>query len=724
MARLTYRTPDGSEAQFPLTPGSGEVILGRHPKCPIVLKSPSVSRRHAKVVHENGRYVLYDMGSANGTFMGGQRISRRALSGRQVEFLVGDIPVVYEETADAGGAAPQAAPVGPPVSPGPTAREARAAEPTTTAQPASVPSPEKGRRGERKPRERAPHKPAESGAPAAAAAPAPALGRPGVEKAQEAALRKEVEQREAELAETQTRIGEMKNRIRRKDEELEEASEREKDLKSALAHTERELQKAQAAIADQTASVEEADARTKKLEDAFDDYRKKDAERHEEVSNLKIKLARVEKDHLDAQKAFGHKESEYAELLVEMEELEDRFNEDTGRQSDLERKLNELREVVAEKENHIRDLRQELDDKDYEIRQVKLGVGMSDLEEERHKLLEDFYAANRELQRLRNEREDASSTEKEQKEEVQGLRARVRQLEKKLEAKKDITTHPDYKAKERELERQQAELDDAHGTIIDMTRRLKAVSKEDVDGLKSRVAELEGEVAAAKDTMAAREDELAKARDEASQAGEQLSKERGDQDAMAEENAKLQGELDAARGDLDGARDELDAARNALETAQQAAAAGGDADAARAELAVKNAALEGELEGLRGELTGAQGELDGLKGQLDGLKGQLDEARTAAEAGGGGGALDQAAKTRLLETLDSLDTDAKTLKTYIRDVERSINILAQLGDDVVGDKFAKKLKRYKPTEAIEHVKEALSVLGGDTEDMAKQLNAL
>ena len=67
-----------------LTPGrkflveGQHAVLGRHPDCDVVLDVAAVSRHHAKIIHETGRYFLEDLGSRNGTFINGQMIHGRA----------------------------------------------------------------------------------------------------------------------------------------------------------------------------------------------------------------------------------------------------------------------------------------------------------------------------------------------------------------------------------------------------------------------------------------------------------------------------------------------------------------------------------------------------------------------------------------------------------------------------------------------------------------------
>jgi serine phosphatase RsbU (regulator of sigma subunit) len=62
--------------RFTVQPGA--TIIGRQPGCGVCLDSPSVSREHARVVCEGGRYFVEDLKSSNGTFLNGKRLRERA----------------------------------------------------------------------------------------------------------------------------------------------------------------------------------------------------------------------------------------------------------------------------------------------------------------------------------------------------------------------------------------------------------------------------------------------------------------------------------------------------------------------------------------------------------------------------------------------------------------------------------------------------------------------
>jgi pSer/pThr/pTyr-binding forkhead associated (FHA) protein len=54
----------------------GENVLGRVEDGVVWIESPTVSRRHARIVVEGGRAILEDLASKNGTFLRGERIAR------------------------------------------------------------------------------------------------------------------------------------------------------------------------------------------------------------------------------------------------------------------------------------------------------------------------------------------------------------------------------------------------------------------------------------------------------------------------------------------------------------------------------------------------------------------------------------------------------------------------------------------------------------------------
>ena len=53
---------------------SGVSIIGRRPDCDIRIPLLFVSRKHCRIIHQEDKVVVQDLGSANGTFVNSERI--------------------------------------------------------------------------------------------------------------------------------------------------------------------------------------------------------------------------------------------------------------------------------------------------------------------------------------------------------------------------------------------------------------------------------------------------------------------------------------------------------------------------------------------------------------------------------------------------------------------------------------------------------------------------
>lgn len=56
-----------------------QLVIGRDPACDVVLAVPAVSSQHARLAWQSGQLVLEDLGSANGTYVNGERVTRVAV---------------------------------------------------------------------------------------------------------------------------------------------------------------------------------------------------------------------------------------------------------------------------------------------------------------------------------------------------------------------------------------------------------------------------------------------------------------------------------------------------------------------------------------------------------------------------------------------------------------------------------------------------------------------
>jgi len=83
----------------------GENLIGRGGDARIVTESVRVSRHHARILVSRDGIVIEDLGSKNGTFVGGRRIDGPTTLTNGDEVRIGDVSVVFRcrEPVDDGG---------------------------------------------------------------------------------------------------------------------------------------------------------------------------------------------------------------------------------------------------------------------------------------------------------------------------------------------------------------------------------------------------------------------------------------------------------------------------------------------------------------------------------------------------------------------------------------------------------------------------------------------
>jgi DNA-binding winged helix-turn-helix (wHTH) protein len=80
----------------------GEQTIGRGPDAEIVLDSARVSRRHSRIVVHGARAAVADLGSKNGTFVGGRRLDAPADLKPGDTVRIGPFQLVFAVAGDPG----------------------------------------------------------------------------------------------------------------------------------------------------------------------------------------------------------------------------------------------------------------------------------------------------------------------------------------------------------------------------------------------------------------------------------------------------------------------------------------------------------------------------------------------------------------------------------------------------------------------------------------------
>lgn len=71
------------------------LTLGRQGDNDIVIKDPFVSKKHFKIVEDEGEYYLEDLNSSNGTFLNGQRIEDMVKLSNGDRISIGNVEFLF-----------------------------------------------------------------------------------------------------------------------------------------------------------------------------------------------------------------------------------------------------------------------------------------------------------------------------------------------------------------------------------------------------------------------------------------------------------------------------------------------------------------------------------------------------------------------------------------------------------------------------------------------------
>src|SRR5207249_7752839 len=104
-----------------------EVTIGRVQGNDIILPKGNVSKRHSRIVLKDGKFIIVDLKSTNGTYVNGRKITSPLVIKPTDKIYIGDFILAVEDgegaavAASAGASAPPVAPPkkAPPPPPGP-----------------------------------------------------------------------------------------------------------------------------------------------------------------------------------------------------------------------------------------------------------------------------------------------------------------------------------------------------------------------------------------------------------------------------------------------------------------------------------------------------------------------------------------------------------------------------------------------------------------------------
>ncbi|MDQ3299521.1 MAG: FHA domain-containing protein, partial [Myxococcota bacterium] len=80
-----------------------EVTIGRVQGNDIVLPKGNVSKRHARIVLKDGKFIIVDLKSTNGTYVNGRKITSPLVVKDSDKIYVGDFIIGVDEASDQQG---------------------------------------------------------------------------------------------------------------------------------------------------------------------------------------------------------------------------------------------------------------------------------------------------------------------------------------------------------------------------------------------------------------------------------------------------------------------------------------------------------------------------------------------------------------------------------------------------------------------------------------------
>src|SRR5438034_4723725 len=88
-----------------------EINVGRVQGNELTLPKGNVSKRHARLLYRDGRFIVTDLKSTNGTYVNGRKIAQATIVREGDKIYIGDFVLRIEASSGAGVPAPTGGPI-------------------------------------------------------------------------------------------------------------------------------------------------------------------------------------------------------------------------------------------------------------------------------------------------------------------------------------------------------------------------------------------------------------------------------------------------------------------------------------------------------------------------------------------------------------------------------------------------------------------------------------
>ncbi|MCC6622714.1 MAG: FHA domain-containing protein [Deltaproteobacteria bacterium] len=467
------------------------------------------------------------------------------------------------------------------------------------------------------------------------------------------------------------RIQDLEARDTRHEDEMRDWQDRYDKAREQTDHMQDLLERARDDNREHEETIEAFEKEVAELESQLKQFEATKGETQDVLADLKSKAVQKDRRIDELQRELDMMEFDLRNAREELESVQNSMNFENTETRKLERELTLLREVIHEKENHAKSLQIEIEERDKEIYDLKLGTGVKDLQQAKTEMMEKYFAKDKEAAELR---EKVAKLELE----LGRIKGELADAQDSAKEVKDLSNHPDFKRKDRELQRAIADADAAREELERLQDKLAAFGPEhkaklesERDTLRKKVTQLEEKV-----------DEL-----EAGQVSQ------GASDAELTSAKRKIGQLEEKIEELE---DELAAAKK---DAKAAASAGGEGDAA-----------------LKKQLTSLEDKVDQLTSDLRKAKQETEKWKTEAEKAKSAPAPAKPVSFDKDAALDNLDAIQDLYRSWMS----NLDVLKTYGEDIEGAKGdAKKIR-----DACDGIGQTLTSIEKDASDMRGELKAL
>lgn len=623
MAILKFTNDLGEEESIHIGKDQTEIIIGRKKECHLRTQNNTVSRMHAKIIWSNGKYILQDLESANGTYYKRRRLKKNenvTLEDGETIFC-GNFPVEFR--LDESDLVPATPPSPPP--------QARLTTPPSVTQPPRSVTPPPGSLGQivqargtstyssgaQATKMLEPEVEGElldeeaivvcsPGVAKPTPPPPPKLERhfeaPGsdvvsirqdreVEAKRILQEEKEREKREAEL---RARIEHLTNDISNRDDIIRKLQLQVEELSRAVKKYEQEY-----------AADEEANLKIREMELVVQSSQR-------EIEDLEAKLESANQELLETRRKLEDANSRNDKLLRELDAIKAEKEELKNQVNILEGHVEELRNRPTISPETQTKLEKALQDLELE-RQAKatLEKENQEIEGELNQAQEEISRMSAEIERLRGDVERFKAeltTRRNEQEKLKGEKERYEaQIAKMMN---DVASSQQEVASLKESIAKLAEERDIAIKERDSARQALEIEKANIgketDELKRKITELETQLAESK-TLGSKAEELA---NELKSVNDELAELRVANRGYLKRIARLIEENEKLRSSQGG---------------------GGDPEKIKA-LETENATLRAELERTKGELSATKSKAEMLASRVGTLEAQLSALSKEAQS--------------------------------------------------------------------------------------------